>query len=143
MLIPPQYPGFQKKTLVVIADHVHARLFLGLDYDFIFLEEFKTDYPSHEGGDRTSMITPGGQHSAEKNEKETMIGEDHLFHKIAKDLHTRLEKDEYEDLIIAAGPEVHPLEKILHHDVRARIVKLIPKLLIKMNDEQLMEHLWS
>ncbi|OGL62219.1 hypothetical protein A3C09_02405 [Candidatus Uhrbacteria bacterium RIFCSPHIGHO2_02_FULL_47_44] len=142
MLIPEQYPAFHKKTLVVVSDHVHAKLFLGNDREFTFITEFKTDYPSHEGGDRTSMVTPGGQHSAEKNEKEFMLGEDHLFHRLAKNLYERLEKNEFEDLIIAAGQEVHQLEKMLHHDVQARITKLIPKLLTKMNDDQLLEHLF-
>lgn len=141
MLIPEQFPAFHKKTLVVVADHVHAKLFLGVDREFTFLEEFKTDYPSHEGGDRTSMVTPGGQHSAEKSEKEFILGEDHLFRKLAEDLHMRLERHEYEDLIIAAGQEVHQLEKLLHTDVQAHIKHLIPKLLIKMSDAEMLEHL--
>lgn len=142
MIIPPQFPGFHKKTLIVVADHVHARLFLGSDYEMIFLEELKTDHSHLEGGDRTSLISSTGGHGAVMNEKDSIIGEDHLFHAIAKDLQIRLEKQEFEDLIIAAGPEVHALEKLLHHDVQSRVIKLIPKLLVKMNDEQLVEHLF-
>lgn len=141
MLIPEQYPAFHKKTLVVVADHVHAKLFLGEDREFTFLEELKTDYPSHEGGDRTSMVTPGGQHSAETPEKEFILGEDHLFRAIAKDLHERLLRHEYNDLIIAAGQEVHQLDALLHTDVRACVKHLIPKLLIKMSEDELLGHL--
>ncbi len=143
MIIPPQFPGFHKKTLLVIADHVHARLFLGSDYELIFLEEMKTDHSNPEGDDRTSMISSAGGHGAIINEKDSIIGEDHLFRAIAKNVHIRLQKQEFEDLILAAGPEVRTLENLLHQDAQERIIKRIPKLLVKMNDEQLFEHLWS
>lgn len=141
MQIPEQFPAFHKKTLVVVADHEHAKLFIGNDRDFQFAEELKTDYPSHEGGDRTSGMTGGGAHFREVNEKDEIVGEDHLFRKIAKDLETRLQNHEYEDLVIAAGPEVHQFEKLLHPDVRTHVTHLIPKLLVKLDDEHLIEHL--
>jgi len=142
MTIGDQFPGFHKKTLVVIADHVHAKLFLGENYDFNFLEEIKTDHSHLEGGDRTTQLTSSGGHSAVINEKESIVDEDHLFHALAKNLHLKLEEQLFEDLVIAAGPEVHQLEELLHPDVRARVTKLIPKLLTKFDDEQLMEHLF-
>lgn len=143
MLIPEQFPAFHKKTLVVIADHVHAKLFLGEDREFTFLEELKTDHSHMEGGDRTTQLTSSGGHSAVMNENESMVDEDHLFHALAKNLHMRLESHDYEDLMIAAGPEVHQLEKLLHADVHACVVKLIPKLLTKLDDAHLLEHLWT
>ncbi|MCX6714257.1 MAG: host attachment protein [Candidatus Uhrbacteria bacterium] len=141
MQIGEQYPAFHKKTLVVVADHKHAKLFLGEDREFTFLEEVKTTHLHPEAGDRTSMLSSTGGHGAVINEKETIIDEDHLFHALAKDLHIRLEKHEYEDLIIAAGQEVHQLQKLLHHDVNARVLHLIPKLLTEFNGERLLEHL--
>lgn len=141
MLIPEQFPAFHKKTLVVVADHVHAKLFLGTDREFTFLEELKTDHSGLEAGDRTSMISSTGGHGAVINEKESIVGEEHLFHAIAKDLHIRLEKHEYENLIIAAGQEVHQLQKLLHTDVNACVTHLIPKLLTEFNGERLLEHL--
>ena len=141
MQIPEQFPAFHKKTLVVVADHMHAKLFLGDDREFTFLEELKTDHESPEGGDRTSSISSTGGHTAIINEKESMIDEEHLFHAIAKDLHIRLENHEYENLIIAAGQEVHQLQKLLHHDVNACVLHFIPKLLTEFNGERLLEHL--
>lgn len=142
MLISEQYPDFKKKTLVVIAGHVDAKLFMGEGREFTFVEELKTDYPPQDG-ERSSMVTPGGRHSAETPEHDSEIGEDHLFHALAKDLHTRLERGEFEDLILAAGPEVHQLENLLHTDVRAHVTHLIPKTLTKMTDEEILEHLWA
>lgn len=142
MLISEQYPDFKNKTLVVVADHAHAKLFVGENRDFTFVEELKTDYPPQDG-ERSSMMTPSGRHSAETPEHESEIGADHLFHTLAKDLHARLERDEFEDLILAAGPEVHQLENLLHADVRAHVTHLIPKILTKMNDEEILEHLWA
>ncbi len=141
MLIPEQFPAFHKKTLVVVSDHVHAKLFLGDDRSFTHVTEYKTDYPSHEGGDRTSMVAPSGLHSAEKSEKEFILGEDHLFRKIAKDLHERFERNEFENIIIAAGPEFRELEHLLHPDVRACVIRLIPKLLTTFEDADLLKHL--
>lgn len=142
MYIPEQFPPFHKKTLVVVADHAHAKFFMGDDREFTFLEELKTDYPSHGGGDRTSGVTSGGNvHFREVNEKDEAIGEDHLFRSLAKDLHARFQKNEFEDLIIAAGPEVHKLERLLDPEVHACIKRLIPKLLVKLDDEHLIEHL--
>ena len=141
MQIPEQFPAFHKKTLVVVADHVHAKLYTALDRDFEFVEELITDYPSHEGGDRRSGTTSGGAHFREVNEKDEIVGEDHLFRKLAEDLHTRLQNKEYEELIIAAGPEVHQFEKLLHPDVHACVKAYIPKLLVKLSEADLIEHL--
>ena len=141
MQIPEQFPAFHKKTLVIVADHVHAKLYTALDRDFQFIEELKTDYPSHEGGDRTSGMTSGGAHFREVNEKDEIVGEDHLFRKLAEDLHERLKNNEFEQLIIAAGPEVHQLEDLLHPDVRACVKSYIPKLLVKLSEADLIEHL--
>lgn len=143
MQISQTFPEVQQKTLFVVADHTHAKLFLAEGRDFQFLEEIKTDYPSNGGGDRTSMITPGGMHSAEQNERDSIIGEDHLFHTLAKNLFQRKQNNEFEALVIAAGPEVHEFEKLLHTDVRACVTRLIPKLLVKLDDASLIEHLLS
>ena len=132
MNIPEHFPGFSKKTLVVLADHVHARIFLGLDHELTFVEELKSEHKSPESG----------EHGAIVNEKEEVIHEDHLFHAIAKDLHTRLEKQEFEEMIIAAGHEVHALEKLLHPDVHTRVIKFIPKLLVEQDAEHILEHLF-
>ena len=141
MQIPQEFHSFEKKTLVVITDHIHAKLYTAFDRDFEFVEELKTDYPSHEGGDRTSMVTSGGGHSAEMNEKDNIIGEDHLFRIIAADLHKRLQNHEFDAVIIAAGPEVHQLEKLLHPDVHACVTHFIPKLLTRFQPHELFEHL--
>jgi protein required for attachment to host cells len=143
MFIPEQFPGFSKKTLVVVADHVHAKFFLGSDHELHFLEEIKTDHSTPDTGDHAVSISSAGMHSAAFNEKESIINEDHLFHALAKNIHTRLENNEFEDLIIAAGPEVHQFENMLHPDVRAHIIHLIPKLLTKLDDAHLLEHLWT
>jgi protein required for attachment to host cells len=141
MFIPKSFPEIKQKTLFVIANHTHTKFFVGEGRAFQFIEEYQTDYPPKEGGDRTSLMTPGGTHSAEQNEKDQIIGEDHLFHRIAKDLFHRLQNHEYESLVIAAGPEVHQLEHLLHAEVRERVVHLIPKLLVNLDDAHLLEHI--
>ena len=75
------------------------------------------------------------------NEKEEIITEDHLFHAIAAYLHKQLQNNVFEECIISAGPEVHTLEQLLHPDVRACIKKIIPKLLVNLDEAHLIEHL--
>ena len=140
MQIPEEFKPFDKKTLVVVCDHVHARLYLAEDREIHFISELKTDYPGPDG-DRTSMVVPCGLHSAEKPEKDFIIGETHLYHTLAKDLHERFERHEYEEIIITAGQEFHELEKMLHPDVLKCVKKFIPKLLVKLNLQELLSHL--
>lgn len=140
MQISEEFKPFEKKTLVVVCDHVHARLYLAENLEIHFVKELKTDYPGPDG-DRTSMVIPGGMHSAEKPEKDSIIGETHLFRLLAKDLQDRFERHEYEEVIIAAGQEIHELEKMLHPDVLKCVKKFIPKLLVKMELHELIKHL--
>lgn len=140
MFVPEEVKAFEKKTLIVACDHVHARLYLADDREVHFVHELKTDYPGTDG-DRTSMVAPSGLHSAEQPEKDSIIGETHLFHALARDLHERFERHEYEELVIAAGQEVHELEVMLHPDVLKCVKKFIPKLLVKMELHELLHHL--
>jgi len=140
MFIPETKKAFSKKTDLVVADHVHAKIYSIVDREVAFVEEIKTDYPGTDG-DRTSTVNSGGRHFAEHPEHDQEIGEDHLFRKLAAYLHHRYEQKAFEELVIAAGPEMYKLESLLHPDVAHCVVKWIPKLLTHGPLEDVFDHL--
>ena len=142
MHITQSFQAFPKSTLIVTTDNVQAKLYHVQDREFVTIETLSSEYPPHENQEAYSMQAPSGVHAGEYDEKTKMVSREKLYHKLSKDLMHRLQKKEFEILVIAA-PEEHleELKESLHIDLYKRTELWIPKLLTNEDPLDLISHI--
>ena len=142
MHIPEPLSSFQKRTLLVVADGEHALFFSLHDREMEPSGEVSIEYPSKEDMERSSVITPGGRHSAEQSENLNSEKEHRFSHLLANELMHRLQQDQYEDLILTIPQEQqNEFVEALHNDVRSHLIKIIPKLLTNEPPIEILERI--
>lgn len=134
MQIPEELKPYAHRTLLVVCDSSHALFYSLLDREVSQVGEIFIDYPPKDDVERSSGQSPSGVHFAEENEGLEDEKEKRFSLLLAKELHNRLLKAEFEDLILAAPQErLNEQTQALHPDVLSRIVKTYPKQITKEN----------
>lgn len=142
MDIPEPLHAYEKPTLLAVCDNEHARFYRLLDRELTDTGEIRVDHASKDGNDRTSGVTSGGGHFAEMNEKLEDQSEKRFAKLLADELHRRLQRKEYEDLIMTVPePRINEFVDGLHNDVRARLVKTLGKSLTKEPITEVLERI--
>lgn len=132
MQIPAELPAFSKSTLLVVADNEHALFFQANDRELNPDGKIELHFPDKDDAQRTSDRSPGGAHFAEQSEKLEDEGEHRFAHLLAKELHTRLQHNGYEEFILVAPQErLNEFIEALHPDVKNLMVKTLGKQLTK------------
>ncbi|TAL50717.1 hypothetical protein EPN81_01920 [Patescibacteria group bacterium] len=132
MQIPEPLHAYEKSTLLAVCDNEHARFFLLQDRKSTEAGEIHVDHASKDGNDRTSGVNSGGGHFAEMDEKLEDQSERRFAKLLAEELHRRLQKQEFEELILTVPePRINDFIEGLHNDVRARLVLTVGKTLTK------------
>ncbi|MBI4592219.1 host attachment protein [Candidatus Uhrbacteria bacterium] len=142
MHIPEPLRSYENLTLLAVCDNEHARFFLLEDRAVTEAGEIRVEHASKDGNDRTSGVTSGGGHFAEMNEKLEDQSERRFGKRLAEELHQRLQRKEYNELILTI-PESRINEFIdgLHNDVRARLVHTVGKTLTKEPLPEILERI--
>jgi len=132
MHIPEPLKNYERRTLLAVCDNEHARFFSLKDRELDEVGEIRVDHAQADEFGQASGTTPGGSHFAATDEKLEDRSERHFAKLLAQELHRRLQAGEYEELILTL-PEPRKNEFVdgLHHDVRARLVATVPKMLTK------------
>ena len=132
MNIPEPLHAYEKPTLLAVCDNEHARFFHLLDRELTEAGEIRIEHASKDGDDRASGVTSGGGHFAAMSEKLEDQSEKRFAKMLAQELHHRLQKHEFEDLILTIPePRKNEFVDVLHNDVRARLVSTVGKSLTK------------
>lgn len=142
MHIPEPLQAYEKSTLLAVCDNEHARFYQLQDRELTDVGEVRTQHASKDGADRTSGVTSGGGHFAEMSEKLEDQSELRFAKLLAKELHRRLQKKEYEELIMTVPePRINAFVDGLHSDVRERLVMTLGKSLTKEPITQVLERI--
>lgn len=142
MHIPEPLHAYKKPTLLAVCDNEHARFFSLQDRELTKVGEVRVDHASKDGNDRASGVTSGGSHFAEMSERIEDQSERRFAKLLADELHHRLQRKEYEDLIMTVPePRINEFVDVLHNDVRARLVKTLGKSLTKEPITEVLERI--
>lgn len=132
--LPQELWPFEKATLIVVTDRMHARVFLAQQRSLGEMNEFHTnEFPLKDTHNKTRASQTGGGmgDSMEDEHIKERVGE-HFFKDIAQFLHKALQAGEYDQVALVVGHEhKNELVDTLHHDVKERVCCVVPKLLIK------------
>ena len=131
MYIPSSHKAFSKPTLIAVTDGVQAKLYLANDHEVSEAGSLSTKLEPMHDRDRVAVKRgDGAMASGEQNELNQQWVREQLYEKLSKDLHERLKKQEYVDLVITAPQEhIEELRESLHIDVLKRVRTSVPKLL--------------
>jgi protein required for attachment to host cells len=132
MHIPEPFASYEEPTLLAVCDNEHARFYRLLNRELTDMGEIRIDHASKDGNDHTSGVTSGGAHFAATSENMEDHSEKQFAKLLAEELHRRLQKQEYEALIMTVPePRINAFVDGLHRDVQATLVKTIGKSLAK------------
>jgi protein required for attachment to host cells len=146
MQIPQEHRKFQKPTLLVVSDNMHAKLYKGEERQLEKIGEVDQDYYPYADASRnlTTKSSGGGAtdvYATEQSENIKQSARKHLYKNLNKELMHRLQDGEFEQLIITAPEnDVKELKSNLHNKLTKRIKVVVPKTLTKMSEMEIIKH---
>ncbi len=131
MQIPEPLRAFHEPTLIVVTDNTQAKLFLAKERSVEPVGIFSTELEKMTDRDRVGIkLSSGAMVSGEQNEHNQDWTREQLYGELSKDLMHRLQKGEFETLILAAPREnENEIKESLHINLLKRLKVFIPKLL--------------
>jgi protein required for attachment to host cells len=155
MQIPQEHRKFQKPTLLVVSDNMHAKLYKGeerqlekigeVDQDYYPYADANRNMRPHTSSNQAQQRADAGQgvnsYTSEKSENIKQSARKHLYKNLNKELMHRLQDGEFEQLIITAPEnDVKELKSNLHNKLTKRIKVVVPKTLTKMSEMEIIKH---
>lgn len=144
MQIPAELPSFERPTLLVVSDSQHALFFEIHNRILEPAGKIEVDYPAKENMQRTSGKAPGGTHFAEQAEKLEDEKEHRFAHLLSHELQHRLQQKTFEELLLTAPQErLTEFIEALHHDIKSRLKKTLPKQLTKESPIEILKRIYE
>ena len=136
MQLPEQLHPFHVPTLIVVTDHVQAKLFLATDREIDLLETFSTKSENTDSDHHVVARGSGELSSSAGEDNRQAWSREQLYEKLNVDLMLRLKKGQFEALAFTVPHDcVNVLKESLHIDLLKRAKAFVPKLLT--NDDLL------
>ncbi len=141
MQIPEHLRPFEEPTLIVVTDHVHAKLYraVGRDIEAIETITTKADLMPQERHE----VGRGGELSAADPEDDRQEwSREQLYEKLNEDLHSRLQRGEFANIAFTVPHEnVNLLKESLRIDLLKRASIFVPKNLVGEDIIDLVDHI--
>ena len=139
MHISENFLPYESKTIILVCDRLHAKVYQAHDREFNFVEEITDDRLPI--GEAERYTASGGGHQFTENDEGLKEREAHVFYaELAKKLFEHKHKAGFEKLILVVPHEdKNVLIEALHDDVKRVLDRTIPKQLTKVGEDQVIE----
>ncbi len=139
MHISDSFLPYEARTLILVCDRSHAKMYLAHDRAFDFVVEYKND--RLEIGDNERYASGDGMRQFTAHDEDLKKREAHHFYQdLAKALFDHKQKHEFSKLILVVPNEdKNDFTQALHTEVRELLDRTISKQLTKLSEDRLIE----
>ena len=133
MHIPEPLKSYEQPTLILVADGLSAKLYRAHERSCDEIEKKEEDASLGDIEHHTTK-TPSGKMARMEDEHIKERARKHFFTGLAKELHMRLQRNEYERLVyIVPEQDKTFFLDLLHPEVKSHIWACVPKILTNVD----------
>lgn len=142
MQISEHYLPYESKTVLLVCDHLHGKVYHAKGREFNLIQEWKNERLDMTGDTERYQSSNGAQHFSSQDEGFKEREGNAFYVELAKHLFELKQTEGFEHLfLIVPHEDKHLLEDALHPEVKQTWNQTIPKQLTKMSDGDLIEAL--
>ncbi|MBI4714109.1 host attachment protein [Candidatus Uhrbacteria bacterium] len=139
MQISQDFLPYEHKTLILVCDNAHAKLYQAFGREFNFVEEIKNDRIKLDDIERYATQTGGGILSKIEDEDFKEREAKTFYKKLAQMLSDRKDAEEWKLILVVPQEDKNVILDLLQNDVKQSLVHVIEKQPPKLPDDQLIK----
>jgi len=140
MQISEQFLPYEFKTVLLVCDHLHGKVYHAHGREFKRVQEWNNERLDMTTDTERYQTANGAQHFSAQDEGFKEREGNKFYQELANHLFELKHGEGFEKLILVVPHEdKNVLEEMLHDDVKRVLERTIPKQLTKVSDEDLVE----